>query len=170
MKKGDTWVSAVLYIALGTIVVTILLAAGMPVVNKLRDRNVILETKQVMHGMNNAVRTVMREGPGSQRSVVIDIGRGELVLDGSNEWINWSMESKTIFSEPDLPVYEGDLILTTRKTKVSGKYLAEIALSYKSLADIQLKGDSTIIGRRNLIFKHAGLDGNGRIIVEIRTV
>ena len=39
-KKGDIWVSAILYFGLGIIVIAILLAAGLPVINKLKDKNI----------------------------------------------------------------------------------------------------------------------------------
>ena len=46
MKNGQTWISAVLYIALGTILLTIILAAGLPVINNLRDKNVVIQTQR----------------------------------------------------------------------------------------------------------------------------
>ena len=73
MKKGQTWISAVLYIALGTVVLTIIIAAGLPVLNKLRDRNAVLQTKEVLFELNNVIRTVVSEGPGSQRSLLINM-------------------------------------------------------------------------------------------------
>lgn len=171
MKKGDTWISAVLYIALGTIIVAMMLAAGIPVINKIRDRNVILETKDVLFGINNAIRTVMREGPGSQRSFTISIDRGSLIINDVHENINWTMESKTIFSEIGLPIRDGDILMTTRKTSYAGRYDAELSLMYNGLADLRVFGDSNIIGRKELTVKNNGVDpGTGEIIVEIRTI
>ncbi len=170
MKKGDTWISAVLYIALGTIIVAMLLAAGIPVINKIRDRNIILETKDVMFGINNAVRTVIREGPGSQRSFTISIERGSLIISDAGDSINWTMESKTIFSEIGLPIRDGDILMTTRKTNSAGRYDVELSLRYNGLADLRLFGDSNIIGRKELTVKNNGADpGSGEIIVEIRS-
>ena len=167
MKKGDTWISAVLYIALGTIVVTILLSAGLPVVNKIRDRNVALQTKEVMIGINSAVRTVMREGPGSQRSLIMDIGRGELTIDNSQETISWNMDSKVVISQIDLPVREGDLEIVSRKTNVEDKYKIELNLRYNGVADIEYNGQNKLTGRNNIIIKNSGRNGNV-IRVEIR--
>ena len=163
MKKGDTWISAVLYIALGTIVVTMLLAAGMPVINKIRDRNIILQTKEVMFGINNAIRTVTAEGPGSQRSITIEIGQGLLgVYDGENK-INWTMESRVVVSEPGLTVNEGDLKITTLKSNKEDRYDILLALDYSGIADIKLTGDKIITGRRNIVVRN-----NGQNIIELR--
>ena len=70
-KKGDVWISAILYFGIGIVVITIILAAGLPVINRLRDKNVIIQTKQVMHTIDDNIREVIREGPGSQRVVTI---------------------------------------------------------------------------------------------------
>ena len=44
-KKGDIWISAALYTALGLILITVILSVGMPFVNKIKDRNTVLQTK-----------------------------------------------------------------------------------------------------------------------------
>ena len=48
MKKGDIWISAALYFGLGIVVLSLILAAGLPVINKLRDKNIIIQTKEIM--------------------------------------------------------------------------------------------------------------------------
>ncbi len=159
-----------LYIALGTIVVTMLLVAGMPVINKIRDRNIILQSKDVMLGINNAVRTVVREGPGSQRSIIIDIGKGNLAIDDNLDEVIWSMESKTIFTEPEIPVREGDLQLLTEKSNIAGSYNIKIELSYNTI-DLRLAGNNNLVGRHNLIIRNNGVDAsNSKIIVEIKEI
>ena len=40
-KKGEVWISAALYFGLGIIIITLILTAGMPVINKLTNRNTI---------------------------------------------------------------------------------------------------------------------------------
>ena len=56
-KKGDsTWISAVLYFGIGIIIISILLAAGTPVVNRIRDKNTILQTKETMSNLDDNIR------------------------------------------------------------------------------------------------------------------
>mgnify|MGYP001558011191 FL=1 len=56
-KKGASiWISAVLYFGIGIIILTILLTAGLPVINKLRDKNIVIQTKQVMHTLDENIR------------------------------------------------------------------------------------------------------------------
>ncbi len=163
MKKGQTWISAVLYIALGTIIMTIILAAGMPVINKLKDKNVVIQTKEVMYGVDRAIRTVLSEGPGSQRTIHVDIGKGDFIIDGDKEQINWSMETKALLTAPDILIHEGNLNILTKETAVEEKYTIMLGIDYSDNADIQT-GEleeniaTTIKGRYSLIIKNTGVD------------
>ena len=68
-KKADIWISAALYFGLGIIVITIILSAGLPLINRLKDKNTVIETKDVMFKLDTAIREVIRNGPGEQRSL-----------------------------------------------------------------------------------------------------
>ncbi|HLC86517.1 MAG TPA: hypothetical protein VJG30_04490 [Candidatus Nanoarchaeia archaeon] len=120
-KKADVWVSAVLYFGLGIIVISLLLAAGLPAINKLRDKNVIIQTKEVFQVLDKNIRDVVRGGPGSQRVVSVDIKKGDFKIDGNDrkEIISWEYTSKIAISEPGnneglaVPVSEGNLKVKT---------------------------------------------------------
>lgn len=171
MKKGETWISVVLYIALGTIVLTIVLAAGMPVINKLRDKNIVSETKDVFHQIDETVRTVVNEGPGSQRIRTVQINKGLFQVDPSTDSIGWLMDTKYIESEPGIVIKEGTLdILSYEDKYVIGKYWTSLNLTYANIADIQLDSTSqTFTGRFDLVIRNDGVPGGGtRPIVKIR--
>src|SRR3989344_8053080 len=99
-KKADVWVSAVLYFGLGIIVITLLLAAGLPVINKLRDKNIAIQTKEVFHTLDQNVREVLKGGPGTQRVVTLNIKRGEFKVIAALSLIEWRYKSKIFLSEP----------------------------------------------------------------------
>ena len=171
MKKGETWISVVLYIALGTIVLTIVLAAGMPVINKLRDKNIISETKDVFHQIDETVRTVINEGPGSQRIRTVQINKGLFQVRPDTDSVGWSMETKYIESEPGVVIKEGSLdILSYEDRYVIGKYWTSLNLTYFNIADIQLESSSqTFTGRFDLVIRNDGVPGGGtRPIIKFR--
>ncbi len=155
---AETWVSAVLYIAISTIVLAIVLSAGMPVVAKLRDKNTIAQTKTVMHELDNTIRAVARD-VGAQRVRMLDIRAGKLVIDGANERINWTKETKYIESEPGILIEEGSLkIMTTEDPVVIGKYWINLGLDY-SESSIDLDSTSGLIaGRTSLAFENLGVE------------
>ena len=81
-KKGDIWVSAVLYIALGMVVITIILSAGMPLINKMKDKNTIVQTKDLFFNLNANIETVANEGLGSKRFIsTFLISSGDMKID-----------------------------------------------------------------------------------------
>jgi len=165
MKKGDIWVSAVMYIALGVVVISIILAAGMPVINKLRDKNTILQTKDLMFKLDEAIRTTITEGPGSKRALMMQIGRGEFIVNNKDATTNpntieWSMDSKVILSEPGKPgikVEEGSLKLSTDTTPTKGEYKVHISLSYSDIAQITTNLKK-LSGNYNLVIMNGGMD------------
>jgi hypothetical protein len=162
-KKGDIWISAVIYFGLGIIVITILLTAGLPVINKLRDKNVIIQTKTVMHSLDENIREVIKEVPGSQRVVTINLKKGTIDVDIDSEKVIWYMnDTKILISEPGIEVPEGKLKIITMNAPVEGQYDVSISVDYKDLANLTrpVGKPRTLIGINDLVIRNEGLEGN----------
>ena len=114
-KKGDIWISAVLYFGLGIVVLSLILAAGMPVINKLRDKNIVIQAKEVLFKLDNNIREVARGGPGTQRLITIDIKKGNFKIDENSNQIMWEYEGKAMLSELGSVIEEGTLRTETKK-------------------------------------------------------
>src|SRR3989344_5138558 len=137
-KKGDVWISAILYFGIGIVILTILLSAGLPVINKLRDKNVVIQSKEVMHTLDENIREVIKEGPGSQRVLTINLKKGSLRIDNDANSIIWSYDGANILiSEPGLEVPEGKVIVLTTLGSQKKTYDINIRLNYADInADI----------------------------------
>lgn len=164
-KKGDIWVSAVLYFGLGMIVIAILLAAGLPVINKLRDKNIEIQTKTIFHTLDQNIREVLSGGPGTQRVVTLNIKKGEFSVDKDAETITWTFKnSKAYLSEPDgSPVKDGNLEIKTTKSTTKNNYDISFTLSYLDLAKINpVEGPqiSTFSGQKDIVIRNGGVDPN----------
>ena len=111
MKRGQIWISAVIYIGLGIVAIALLIGAGVPLINKMRDRNTFFQTKDVMHTIDNAVFEVFSEGPGSRRFLSpINIGKGNLYIhENLDQTIKWRMETDAVLQEPGTNLMEGNL-------------------------------------------------------------
>ena len=156
-KKGGIWVSAVLYIAMGVVLLTIILAAGLPALQKMKDSYTVQQTKDLMITLDNNIRNVFHEGPSSQRVVNIDIGRGEFVIDAGSDNIEWSLESSAILSELGEVINEGNLQILTQETGVKDKYAVTLTLDY-SLVGINLtyEGSQKLSGDAKLSMLNKG--------------
>ena len=149
MKKGDIWISAVLYIGISIVVLVLILAASKPLINKARDENTITQTKQVMLELDKNIRTVIGEGAGSQRIFSLEIGRGKMFINQEEDVVTWSLETEALVSEPGVTINLGNLQLLEEEVN-KDNYLVTLKLEYSNLADI-LSEEATILGRYDLI-------------------
>lgn len=159
-KKGDIWVSAVLYIALGMVVITLILSAGLPLISKMRDRNTIAQTKRVMFDIDNNIKAVANEAKGSTRFLSpVDISSGELYIDqdGSNMTV-WGMKTKNKLMETGTQFSEGDLQMEIDETATEGEYEMKLRLDYNGKVDLSLAGDyeNPFQGRYSFSIKNNG--------------
>ena len=168
-KKSVIWVSAVLYIAMGVIVISILLTAAIPVVNKLKDKNTFIDTKRLLYVLDNNIKTVAKEGPGSQRELnPFVLNAGKLFIYDNNETIVWTMETTADLIEPEVSISEGVLELYLEKTPVVGKNVIKASMEYGSY-DLKLSSPfkPPFSGRYSVLVKHAGNYTLNKPVIEI---
>lgn len=140
-KRGDIWISAVIYIALGIIAISLILGAGLPLINNVRDRNTFQQTKEIMNAIDSAITSVVAEGPGSRRYLSpITIKKGELFFkkDATNE-IVWLMETNSILQEPGSTISEGSLKVGFQEHElIVNLYVASLTYDYYNARKINL--------------------------------
>ena len=163
--KGAVWVAAVLYIALGVIAITVILGAGLPLIQKMKERNTIAQTKDLMQVLDETIRRVASEGPGSQRQLspfVIKVG--ELTVDeldnaqvGSNT-IYWKSKTGAVIMEPGASKKEGNLGVELDATHIEGEYEVTLRLDYRNFLDIALVSDfgNPFSGDFSLLIRNTG--------------
>lgn len=145
-KKADIWVSAVLYIALGMILITLILSAGLPLIGKMRDKNTIVQTKNLLFNLHANIETVANEGVGSTRYISpFVVSSGSLNIERDKDRIIWKMTTKSLMMEPNdmatqesnLETFkEGALTMWMMKTAVEGEYEIYLELGYEGRFDI----------------------------------
>jgi hypothetical protein len=166
MKRGSIWISAVLYIALGVIVITLVLSAGIPLIKKMKDQNIFSQTKKLMYIIDENIRDVVNEGPGSKRYLSpLEINEGILTINPETNNITWTMittnrlfESNPLSNPKQLTFNEGNLVIWLDETQNEGEYELNLELAYTPVADITLSSESgnPFIGKYNLLIYHTG--------------
>ncbi len=161
-RKGNIWISAALYFGLGMVVLSIILAAGMPVINKLQDKNIILQTKDVFFTLDNHVREVARGGPGTQRLLRVQMKRGSMEIDSDADTVSWSYQTKALLSEPGVPITEGNLQILTEPGNVVGEWETTLFLDYDGVVDLDYTtgGVYALQGGTDLVIQHASTTGD----------
>lgn len=110
-KAGDLWISAALYLVISVVVVTIVLSAGLPMLDNIRDKNAFEDAKKSLLVLDQHITEVANEGPGSQRVVPLEIKKGTLSLD--TDGISWSMKTKADIIDPRSKIRTGNLIISS---------------------------------------------------------
>ncbi len=170
MKKGDIWISAVLYLALGVIILTIVLATSLPVINKLKDKNTIVQTKNLLSDIDQNIRAVYTEGAGSQRPITLSINQGEFKIDSTGEKIIWFIDdSRYSETQPGASLQEGNLMINTEKSQVEGRYIITLTLDYSSLLDLESELQQ-ISGEQSFLIRNTGNSDNPDYLSQPRSL
>src|SRR3989338_5456720 len=103
-KKGVIWISAVIYIALGIVAITLILAAGLPLINSLKDKNTYSQTKDILIHIDQNIEEISTEGPGSRRfidTIVIKGGKLDMIIEEQEKLktIRWTMTTPAVIVE-----------------------------------------------------------------------
>lgn len=169
-KRGDVWISAILYLGFGIVIIGLLLAGATPLINNIRDRNTASQSKQLLLTLDQALRSVSQEGPGSQRELApFTVGKGKITIDATSNIITWEVETSARLMEPNTPIQEGILSLNLATTPQADRFIYTAALSYSYL---QLKLTSpfgnTFTGTYTLLVRHSGSFVGNNPIIEIQ--
>jgi len=172
--RGQIWISAVLYIALGVVAISIVLSAGVPIINKIKDKNTIVQTKEILFTLDNIIREIRDEGPGSRRVIQpFIIKDGSLLIDSTNNNILWELKTATIFVElcgrtktecedNELIIKEGPLQIYETTTIVEDENIVHLELNYKDVGFLEVTSeigrDSPLLGRYTITIENAGID------------
>ncbi len=110
-KRAEIWVSAVLYVLIVVTVVVIVLNAGLPFIDSLRERSSVTKARDTLSALDQHIEDIAAEGQGSQRVVPIEVGEGTLrVVDNK---LQWEIETKSKIIEPGSKIDLGNLVISS---------------------------------------------------------
>lgn len=173
MKKGQIWISAVLYIALGVVAISLILTAGIPLMNKMKDRNTVIQTRDIFTALDNAIMEVRNEGVGSRRVLPIMIKGGTLLIDSSQtvEELRWKMKTEAWLVEPcpergddkrsicdgdGYVLKEGNTYQYQTSTIVEDEYEARLEIIYLDKVDLETNNVNPLSGRYSIAIENQG--------------
>lgn len=194
-KKGDVWISVVLYTAIGVVALTLILSAGLPLIQKMRDKNTVAQTKNLMTIVDENVRAVVGEGPGSRRYLSpFEIKAGDLFIDSDGDRIFWSLKTTAKMVEPrwdsngnpiqpatgppdangnvqsDIPEFrEGSIRIYSNESIIVDEYVIVMGLDYANYADLELNSqfNSPFKGLYSMTIENTGTFNGNRPRISI---
>ena len=87
-KKGQIWISVILFVLLISLTLAIVMKAGKPLLENMEDKLVFARQKSLFLSLDEQIREIASEGQGSQRVIPIEIDKGSLeIYDGTLRWV-----------------------------------------------------------------------------------
>ena len=119
-RKSQVWVSAILYMLIATIAMTLIIQAGLPILNNMKEKSIYSKTEDMLKVLDKHITDVVSEGKGSQRVVPIELLDGELIIDDGT--MEWEFETETKIFEPKTRIHLGNLVITTNSDVTVREY------------------------------------------------
>jgi hypothetical protein len=110
-KKGNLWVSAIIYTLVAVFTVTLILNTGVPLLSEMKDRSVFEKVKEIMLEVDGQFTDLASQGEGSQSRLGLDIKEGEVSI--SDNEIIWEIETKQALMSPRSSTTLGNLIVAS---------------------------------------------------------
>lgn len=119
-RKAQIWVSAILYILVITVIMVLVLNAGVPIIKDLQDKTVFTRSKNTFLALNQHINEISEEGVGSQRVVPVEIEKGYLELrDGA---LKWDLKTNAKILESGQQIELGNLYISSNADVSSTSY------------------------------------------------
>lgn len=129
--KGQVWIETVLYTLIGLAIMGVILSLVKPSLDEKRDQLVLNQVIEILEGIDDQVEDVVYRGEGNSRPLEITLKKGSITIDGVNDIVVFSMDSKNMFSEIGSVVSRGKIkALTTEKA--NKLYNVALTLDYSN--------------------------------------
>lgn len=110
-RKGvSPLLAAALYVGIISVAIIIVMQSGAPAITKMQDIAAVDQAKDSLANFDRIVEEVASEGKGSTRVVPVQIKKGELLVDSSNDKIEYSLDTKAEVISPRTRRTIGNLI------------------------------------------------------------
>ena len=116
-KKGQIWIETVIYILLGLVLISLVLAFVTPRINEQKDRTIVEQTIISLNNLDEIVNGVINNGRDNRRIAEFSIKAGELNFNSGNDEIVFILdELKKPYSQPGELIEYGRVgVLTEEK-------------------------------------------------------
>ena len=106
-KRAEIWISAVIYVLVTVVILVLVLEAGIPLINGMREKAAYSRAKETLSSLDKQIEEVAREGQGSQRVISLEVAKGEVSVQGQK--LRWKLETDSKILEPRTKVDLGNL-------------------------------------------------------------
>ncbi len=161
-KRGEIWVSAVIYVLVGVIVLTIVIQAGVPLIKKLEERSNVNRARNTFTALDQQIQEIAKEGQGSQRVVPLEVSEGTVRVEDSK--LRWKIETSSKIIEPKTRVELGNLVIASdvdvSSVEYPGSFIIQNSKILVNFTKLGSQSNQTTVNTSSLInyvtFKDTG--------------
>jgi len=110
-KKGQMWISVIIYTLVAVLALVLILNTGLPILNEMKDRAVFSKVKDAMLSLDSQITDVASQGEGSQAIVNLEIRDGQAFIE-NNQFI-WEIDTTNEIVSPRTSSQIGNLIISS---------------------------------------------------------
>ncbi len=133
-KRGQIWIETVIYTLIGLAIIGIILSIVKPAIDEKKDQVLLEKSLEMLQNIEDKTEDVKYFGAGNSAPVELKISKGQLTINGAEDNIEFSMDSRYMYSELGKDVSIGNINATTNE-KGSG-YTVTFFLNYENKMNI----------------------------------
>lgn len=130
-KKGQVWIETVTYTLVAFILIGLVLSFAKPKIESLQDQAIIEQSFKILKQIDLKINEVDDYGDGNKRKIELELKKGELLFNSTNNSITFNLDGKFMYSEPGQLYNEGDYEILT--TEFGKDYVVTIKKEYPNL-------------------------------------
>jgi len=148
-KKGDVWVSTVLYTLIGLAIMGLLLMVVRPKIEQMRDTITIDQTISAMNKLDETISKT-RVASGTRLEYLLQLSKGTFEINATTDNIIWTIDSSVARSEVNKPINVGNIRLLTVPS--ADRWIVSVALNYSNLFNLTYNGkdENKVLGEAKI--------------------
>ena len=113
-RKGiSPLLSGVMYLAIVTVSLGVVMQIGMPAIEKMEDNSAIEQAKNTLIAIDKVIMEIAEQGKGSTRVLPIQIKKGKLYIDNESDRIYYVIETESEIISPRTKTQIGNLYISS---------------------------------------------------------
>jgi type II secretory pathway pseudopilin PulG len=168
-NSGQVWIETVIYTLIAFVMIGLVLSFARPKIEEMQNQAILQQSTEMLKYIDSVILSMGVAG--NQRIIELQIKEGEFKIDGENDKLIFSLESKNVYSEPGKNISDGSVTVLTEEK--SGFNLVTLTTDYSNNYNIKYNGkdEAKIISKAStsykLLISNEGKDMNGKTLLNM---
>jgi len=129
-KKAQVWIETVVYTLIMLSIIGIVIGVAKPAIQEKQDRLLIEQSIDSLNIIDSKIEEILIYGVGNTREISeLGIKKGKLTINSPEDKIEFEIDSKYAYSQPNTLVKRGKIDILTEKK--ANSYNVKLSISYK---------------------------------------